>query len=235
MKDESGFRGFPRECVQFYEKLAKNNSKAWFDAHKGDFEAHVMVPARSFVYAMGERLSQITPGVIADPRVNKSIFRPYRDTRFSNDKRPYKTHLGIFFWVGPLAKMDCPGYYFHLEPPVVMLGVGNHCFSKEILDLYREAVVDPDQGPALVKALQAIRKKGDYEIGIRHYKKVPRGYDKDHPNADLLLFNGLTAAYQTSLPRELYSGDFVEYAFARFSEMQPIVDWLLHMISKPKS
>ena len=231
MKTTSQFRGFPEECVNFYKGLSSNNTKEWFDAHKPDFEKYVLAPARDFVYHMGVRLATITPGIVADPRVNRSIFRPYRDTRFSKDKTPYKTHLGIFMWVGPLAKMDCPGYYFHLEPPILMLGAGNHCFSKPLLELYRDAVVDEEQGPALRKALRAIRKKGDYEIGVKHYKQVPRGYDKNHPNVDLLLFNGLVASTSVPIPQDFYSSTIVDFAFERFQGMSPLVKWLVRMIT----
>ena len=67
------FSGFPKESVEFYTALAANNNKTWFDGHKGDFEKHVMAPARDFVFEMGKRLAKIAPGVIADPRTNKSI------------------------------------------------------------------------------------------------------------------------------------------------------------------
>lgn len=232
MPAKSTFEGFPRECVQFYVDVAKNNNKEWFAAHKSDYDRYVMAPARDFVYEMGKRLELITPNIVADPRVNKSIFRPYRDTRFSKDKTPYKTHLGIFFWAGGLAKMDCPGYYVHIEPPILMLGVGNHCFSKKLLGLYRDSVVDPTLGPALAQAVQAVQSKGNYEIGVEHYKKVPRGYDKEHPNARYLLYNGLTAAFTTDTLDALYSAKVLDVAFARFKDMSPMVEWLLTMLER---
>lgn len=227
-----GFRGFPRGSATFYADLSANNNKQWFDAHKADFEKLVIQPARDFVFEMGNTLKKISPGIIADPRVNKSIFRPYRDTRFSKDKTPYKTHLGIFLWVGNRPKMECPGYYLHLEPPQLMLGVGIHCFSKPLLEQYRESVVDPKHGPSLAKALEQVKRKGEYSIGVKHYKKTPRGYDSDHKNAELLLYNGLTAAFVTDIPEEFYSAKLIEYCFERYKDMSPIQKWLLDMISR---
>ncbi|MFH1117968.1 MAG: DUF2461 domain-containing protein [Pseudomonadota bacterium] len=231
----STFDGFPKDAAAFYRDLAENNNKEWFTSHKREFEQHVMAPARDFVYEMGKRLREIAPGITADPRVNKSIFRPYRDTRFSKDKTPYKTHLGIFFWTGALRKMDCPGYYLHLEPPIVLLGVGNHCFSNSLLQVYRDSVVDPILGPALAEAVETVRSQGDYEIGIKHYKKTPRGYDKDHANAEFLLFNGLTAAFTTDIPQEFHSKDLPDYAFERFRDMSSIQKWLSRMIEGLKA
>jgi uncharacterized protein (TIGR02453 family) len=230
----TGFAGFPRECVEFYAQLARNNNKAWFDEHKPDFEKYVMDPARSFVFEMGTLLSAISPKVIADPRVNKSIFRAYRDTRFSRDKTPYKTHLGIFFWEGKLAKMDCPGFYFHLEPPSFFLGAGNHCFSPKLLETYRDSVVDPKHGPALVKAVKKLTAKDGYSIGGRHYKKLPRGYQADGLAAELLLHNGLYAAYEAGMPEELYSAKILDVCFAIFKEMAPIHNWLVEMTERVK-
>jgi uncharacterized protein (TIGR02453 family) len=234
MPAASTFNGFPRELVEFYQDLSKNNNREWFTAHKSDFDKYVMEPSRDFVYEMGKKLQKIAPNIVADPRVNKSIFRPYRDTRFSKDKTPYKTHMGILFWTGNLKKMDCPGYYFHIEPPALMLGVGNHCFSKPILQLYRDSVVDSKRGPALVRAVRGIRKKGDYQIGTKHYKKTPRGYDKEHENAEFLLYNGLTAAFTTDIPEDFYSRTILDYAFKKFKDMSPVHTWLYEMIADLK-
>jgi uncharacterized protein (TIGR02453 family) len=231
MTAKAAFRGFSRDCVQFYQVLARNNDKGWFTANKQVFENAVMNPARDFVYEMGNLLKEISPKVVADPRQDRSIFRHYRDTRFSHDKSPYKTHLVIFWWEGSRTKMECPGYYFHLEPPNLLLGVGIHCFSKPLLEQYRDSVVDSKQGEALAKAVASVQAKG-YAIGIRYYKKTPRGYDPGHKNAELLLHNGLTAAFTVPIPEELYSEDILEYCFNRFRDMSPVHGWLLEMIKK---
>jgi uncharacterized protein (TIGR02453 family) len=225
------FEGFPRACVRFYEDLARNNTREWFSEHKSEFEDHVMTPARDFVYEMGERIREIAPKIVADPRLDRSIFRHYRDTRFSRDKAPYKTHLGIFLWEGQRPKMECPGYYFHLEPPNLLLGVGIHCFSKPLLECYRDSVVHPEHGADLGQAVKAVEDKG-YAIGVRHFKKTPRGYDPHHDNATLLLHNGLTAAFMARIPDELYTTDLIPYCFRRFADMAPIHRWLLDMIGR---
>lgn len=226
------FAGFPRECVEFYTQLARNNNKLWFDEHKADFEEYVMSPTRAFVFEMGRLLAAIAPKVTADPRVNKSIFRPYRDTRFSKDKTPYKTHLGIFFWEGNLAKMDCPGFYFHLEPPTLFFGAGNHCFSPKLLEAYRDSIVDPKHGPALVQAVKKLTTKDGYSIGGRHYKKSPRGYQAEGIAAELLLHNGLYAAHEVDIPKELHSAKILDYCFEVFNEMAPIHRWLVEMTKR---
>jgi uncharacterized protein (TIGR02453 family) len=230
MSIKSEFRGFPKECVSFYIELSKNNNKAWFAEHKADFESYVMAPARDFVFEMGRRLEAITPRIIADPRLDKSIFRHYRDTRFSKNKEPYKDHLGIFFWEGARPKMECPGFYFHLEPPNLMLAAGMHCFPRPLLEIFRNSVVDPELGPALVSAARSVVKRSDYAIGGKYYKKMPRGYDATDDKAEFLLFNGLYAIFNSEIPEQIYSTEIIDYCFQKFSDMSPIHKWIVNMI-----
>jgi len=232
MSIKSGFSGFPRDCVNFYTELSRNNNKTWFADHKAEFETYVMAPARDFVFEMGKRLESIAPRIIADPRMDKSIFRPYRDTRFSKNKEPYKNHLGIFFWEGTRPKMECPGFYFHLEPPHMMLAAGMHCFPRPLLDSFRNSVVDPKLGPALTRAAKSVTKKKGYNIGGKHYKKTPRGYDATEENADFLLFNGLYAMFNAEIPEEIYSTEIIDYCFQKFSDMSPIHRWLVDVIDR---
>ncbi len=235
------FNGFPPETLKFFDDLTINNNKLWFEAHRSDYDDFVMEPSREFVIALGEQLRELAPNVMADPRVNKSIFRIYRDTRFSKDKIPYKTHLALWFPVSqggapPAvslggAKFDHPGYYFHLEPDNLMLGAGIHRFSKPLLKSYRDAVVDPELGPALTQAIAVVADNG-YSIGEKTYKRTPRGYDLDHKLAELLLYSGLTTGTDLGIPAEFHRVDLVDYCFKRFQEMAPIVDWLEKMTKR---
>jgi uncharacterized protein (TIGR02453 family) len=81
----SGFNGFPPGAVTFFQELDRNNNKPWFEAHKSDYQKYVLEPAQEFIEQMGARLEQLSPGIHAEPRVNRSIFRIYRDIRFSKD------------------------------------------------------------------------------------------------------------------------------------------------------
>ena len=229
----SQFSGFPERTVTFLSDLAKNNKKDWFDAHKDEFNRFVIDPAKAFTEAMGEHLTAIAPGIIAEPRVNGSIFRIYRDARFSKDKTPYKTHLGIFMWEGEGAKMECPGFYFHLEPPKLMLGAGIHTFSKPLLEEFRRSVTHPKHGHDLAIAATNVSKL--FDIGGRHYKRVPAGYDKDSPYAPFLLFNGLTAWVEEPIPTILHSSMIVDHCMRVFQEMAPVHRWLLEMAKRARA
>ena len=222
-----GFSGFPRDAVAFFNELRNHNEKEWFDRNKDRFQSSVMSPARAFVGVMGERLRTISPGVVADPRINKSIFRIYRDTRFSLDKSPYKTHLGIFFWEGRRPKMECSGYYFHLEPPQLTLGAGIYIFPRNLIHHFRSAAVDPEHGDRLAEILKTISKNPGYEIGGVHYKRMPPGYDGTHANASLLLHNGLYAGTDVDIPETLFSDGLADYCLKVFTDLQPLHEWLV--------
>ena len=222
----SPFSGFSKNTLQFLTDLEANNNKPWFDTHRSDYDNYFLAPARDFVVALGERLRALSPDVVADPRVNKSIFRIYRDIRFSKDKTPYKSHLGLWFPVsGSGGKFENPGYYFHVEPKNLMLGVGIHAFTKPLLKAYRDAVVEPNLGTKL-SAVIAARLLRSYNIKTKTYKRVPRGYDPDHEYKDLLLHSGLTSGIDLKIPPELHTPDLVDYCFHHFQELSPIVSWL---------
>jgi len=226
----SEFKGFPKISVKFLSDLAKNNDKVWFNNNKETFTTQLLQPAQLFVVATGKKLEKIAPNIHADPRTDKSIFRIYRDTRFSADKSPFKTHLGIFWWEGDRPKMECPGFYFHLEPPNLLLGCGLYMFSKPFLKTFRESVVDKKSGLALVEAIKAASKKG--KVGGKHYKQTPRGFDAAHPNAEYLLYNGLHVMTETKIPQELYSEALVDYCVRWYKDIVPLHKWLVEITKR---
>ena len=232
MKNRRTFDGFSRKTLGFLENLKKNNTKSWFDDNKSLYTDCLMAESVSFVVDMGNKLKELSPNIVADPRRDKSIFRLNKDVRFSKDKTPYKTHVGIFFWEGAGKKLENPGYYFHFESKKILFGVGLHMIPKQYLDLYRKSVVDTKYGSELKKIIQKISKNKNYKLGWPKYKKVPRGYDKDHPNAEYLLYGGIGFLYETKIPKEFYSKDFIDYSFNIFKDLSPINNWLVDIIRR---
>jgi uncharacterized protein (TIGR02453 family) len=230
MATTTAFSGFPKQTVSFFRALAAHNDRDWFAAHKAEYEAAVLAPARAFVLAMGERLRRLTPGIKFDPRANGSLFRIYRDTRFSADKSPYKTNLGILFWEGSGPRMDCSSYYFHLEPPSLMLGGGLYIFSRPLLERYRRTVADPEYGPELAAIVKKIAARPGYTMGGEHYKRIPAGYDADPESAFLLRHAGLYAGCEVAIPAELHSAALVDYCFDRYKPMEPLHRWLTKLV-----
>jgi uncharacterized protein (TIGR02453 family) len=219
------FDGFAPGALRFLRELAEHNDREWFRAHRAEYETLLLEPARDFVEAMAPELQKLRDDLHADPRVNGSIFRINRDTRFSPDKRPYKTHLDLWFWQGEGPSRLRPGFGVRLTADRLGLGVGKHHFEPDLLARYREAVVDPGRGGALEGALRRAEAAG-YELGGPRYKRVPAGYDPANPRADLLRYDGLFAGIELGRPAELHTSALVGLCASRFADAAPLVDWL---------
>jgi len=233
MDDTVAFKGFFPETVSFLQRLKRNNRKAWFDSHKQEYEQFVLEPAQAFVATLGKLIRRERPGAIADPRVNRSLFRIYRDTRFSHDKTPYKTNLALFIWEGALSRMECPGFYFQLETDKLVLGAGLYMFSPKVLSSFRKAVVDPESGTRLRAIIKDIESIEDFKVEGRQYKRVPPGYDPEHPNARLLLHNGLYVALETRVPDELFTAKAADFCWQKYQPFIPLHEWLVSLVVRP--
>ena len=124
---------FPQSTIKFLTALSKNNTKEWFEKNRVRYDLELLQPAVQFVIDLGEKLSEFSPNIYAIPKIDKSIFRLYRDVRFSKNKAPFKTNLGLYFWEGRGKKMECSGLYFHIEPTLFFLGAGMYMFTKDQL------------------------------------------------------------------------------------------------------
>jgi uncharacterized protein (TIGR02453 family) len=233
MSTQPSFSGFPPEGIQFLEELPNNNNRDWFEAHREVYQTGLVKPAQAFVIALGERLKTLFEGITYDPRTNGSgsLLRIHRDVRFSADKSPYKTNLGIIFWQGKRRRTENPGFFFHLDAYNGVMYAGIHVFPKPLLEVYRHAVIDDHLGSELIAAIDAVQHAGDYAVGGTHYKRIPRGYDATHARADLLYHNGL---YATSphIPREVVmQPDLLEVCFTHCCNMLPLHQWLVKMFT----
>jgi uncharacterized protein (TIGR02453 family) len=224
-RETPAFQGFPRGTVRFLAGLSRDNSKAWFEAHRVDYEAFYLAPASALVEALAPRLRKIDASLHAVPRVNASIMRINRDVRFSKDKRPYKDHLDLWFWSGEEKGWDRSGFFFRLTPKRLILGGGMHAFTPAVLDGYRKAVLDERKGSALVKIVAKLRQPG-YDIGGQTYKKTPRGIPGDHPRAELLKHGTLYASWEAKHPPELGGAKLVDLIAKHFMQVAPIHVWL---------
>jgi uncharacterized protein (TIGR02453 family) len=224
------FAGFPSETFAFLEGIKAHNDKAWFDAHRDLYEAGYVAPARAFVEALGPKLKAISPEVQFEAKVNGSMSRINRDIRFSKDKRPYKEHLGLWFWHGDRRRWDVPGFWFELTPNGVQLGVGLYMMQGEQLDAFRQSVIHPRSGKALLAAVAAVTAKGKYEIGGKTRKLMPRGFSTDADRSDYLLHEGLYATI--ALPRDAAAKPtFVASCVKHYTALWPVNKWLLDEVT----
>ncbi len=232
MPEDKDFTGFTKATVRFLLDLKKNNNRPWFERHRKTYETQVLEPAKAFVIAMAPRLKTISPHIIAVPKINKSLFRINRDTRFSLDPSPYKTNLGIYFWEGGPFRMECSGFYFHVEPPKLILGTGYYIFTDRLLEKYRRAVVHPKYGRELARILASILETGEYQLGGSHYKRVPAGFDPAHSNAQWLLHNGLYASWEGGIPEEFFKPELADFCFQKYQAAAPLHKWLVALVTR---
>jgi uncharacterized protein (TIGR02453 family) len=222
---------FPQITENFLGDLSKHNNKEWFEKNRARFDFEFLQPAVQFVVEMGEKLSEIFPDIIAIPKIDKSIFRLHRDIRFSKDKSPFKSNLGLYFWEGSGKKMECSGYYFHIEPKLFFLGAGMYMFSKDQLKKYREVVSDPIKGKQLNDIISKLLNKKNIKLGGKTYKKTPRGFDPEYKYNELLLHSGIYVYYESKNFDELSKRDPVNFAFNIFNALSPLHKWCVNNIT----
>jgi len=175
------FKGFPAELFDFLAELAANNNSAWFQANKSRYQDVVVTPMTEFIVAMAPRLEAISEHFIADPRRNGgSMFRIYRDTRFSKDKRPYKENVGCQFRHRIGRDVHAPGFYVHLQPGEVFFGGGIWKPDSAALNRIREAIIDnPSAWKKATTGRTFSKRFGDLKGDS--LQRPPRGFNAEHP------------------------------------------------------
>ena len=171
---------FSSATFAFLEELAANNNRDWFAANKARYEDEVRTPALAFIESVGERLPQFAPHFRADSRkMGGSLMRVFRDTRFSKDKTPYKTNIGIQFRHEAGKDVHAPGYYLHISAAECFVGVGTwHPPSDALLKIRQQIADFPDDWLA-VRDDEQFRRW--FELVGDSLKTAPRGFDKAHP------------------------------------------------------
>lgn len=203
----SGFSGIPVEAFDFYERLAADNSKAWWQAHKGEYEEFVKGPLLALA---GELESEFGEA---------HLFRPYRDVRFSKDKAPLKDHQGAF-----IGLEDAVGYYLQVSAAGLMVAGGWYAPQGEQINRFRAAIQEGHAGH--VRVLLAKLEKQGWEVDGQPLKTRPKGIDPDHPDLDLLRFRAVTMAKH--YPVEAWMGTKKALTRVRtdWRQIQPITEWL---------
>ncbi|MCI5044965.1 MAG: DUF2461 domain-containing protein [Aquisalinus sp.] len=176
------FRGFPKDFFDFFSELAENNKRSWFEENKPRYEENVVGPCLDFISAMGPELKKISPHFTAIPKkTGGSMFRIYRDTRFSKDKTPYKTNAALHFRHALGKDAHAPGFYLHLEPGQVFYGGGMWMPPSEALKQIRASIDENQTG--WKKTINNKKLKDAFgELGEGNpITRPPKGYAHDHP------------------------------------------------------
>jgi uncharacterized protein (TIGR02453 family) len=174
---------FTRKTLAFLRALKRNNDRDWFRARKAEYEQHVRGPMIELLQQLAQELPGFAPDLVSDPRV--CLFRIYRDTRFSSDKRPLKTNVAAHFPSRKFPKGEGAGLYVEVAPQWVWMGGGIYMPSSSELNAIRAAIADDHRRFRRVVTAPSFRRAVG-ELSGEQLTRVPRGYAKDHPAAEYL-------------------------------------------------
>jgi len=213
---------FTKKSLAFLRALKRNNDREWFRARKADYEQHVRDPTIELLARLASDLPAFAPDLVADPRV--SLFRIYRDTRFSADKSPLKTHVGAHLPSRKFPKGSGAGLYFEVAPRWVWIGGGSYMPSSEELRAIRSSVADR------YRVFHRIVTAPAFKTAVGHLEgeqltRVPRGYAADHPAAEYLRHKQFIAGRE--FPAEFaLDPNFYSELLAIFRAISPLVAFL---------
>jgi uncharacterized protein (TIGR02453 family) len=233
----TGFTGFRPAALTFFRGLARHNDKAWFEDHREAWEREVRDPMRALVEEVDDGLARLAPELLGDPK--RSLFRLHRDTRFSKDKKPFKTNAACQFFhqgagrgAGQSAATPAAGLYFQLAPGDCLVAAGIWMPPPPALVRLRDALAEDPTGFArLVRAAPFKRAYGALDTEAM-LVRMPRGYAEDHPAAAWLRYRSFTVA--RVLPDAQVLGPGLPRLLLRhFTPAIPFVRWLNTALGHP--
>ena len=226
------FAGFRPAALTFLRAIKKNNRREWFEANRATFEREIKEPMKAFVEELDVEFATLAPEFVGDPKT--SLFRIYRDVRFSADKSPYKTHAA--FWIfhrapgrGVGQTVDGgAGFYFHLEPDASIVAGGLWMPPRPKLQLVRDAIADDPAAWEKVVLDRAFTRRfgglNEDDPGVL-LKRLPRGYEPGHPAERWLRFNSFTVSRDLSND-DVVSPNLAAKVMKDFTAMLPFVRWI---------
>jgi uncharacterized protein (TIGR02453 family) len=222
--DGARFEGFADQDGRFFKALAKNQSREWFAKHKDEFEEGWATPMRLLMAELRAKID----GAYPDCELGETkAFRIYRDVRFSKDKSPYKTHVSSYLPVRQgVRTVESPAALYFQIGTETFAAAGQYMLQPPALAKLRASFADDERGAEVVKILRGLEKKGFVKGAMEVQKRVPRGFDPEHPRAELLRHKGLIVTFPTP-PRELLtSRKILDWLVAQSKTVAPLVRWL---------
>lgn len=221
------FEGFPKEGIAFFKKLKRNNSREWFEKHKGEYEEQVKLPMQCLVAALRPHFARFAPEYELNPK--RAIFRIYRDVRFSKDKTPYKTHVAAHFVLrGKPKGLLGSGYYLHIEPGEAFVGGGIYMPDSEQLKKIRKTIAAQAQQFLEVVNDRKFKKRFG-TIGGEKLKRIPQGYEETHSMAEWLKLKQFFVGVSW-LESKSFRSSFVDDLAAACEDATPLVRFLNNAI-----
>lgn len=219
------------QLFKFLRQLKRHNHRDWFTENKTRYQEEVLFPAVDLVGQLEKPLSKAAPMLEVIPKAHQgSVMRIYRDTRFSKDKTPYKTHVGISIRHQANRDIHAPGVYLHLDPDDCFIGAGCWRPESKVLAAIRAAIDNDPKRWVRVRDHRAFRK--EYDFSGEKLKTSPRDYPKDHPLIDDLRridFIAISPLQESDFFRD----DLVKLLIERIKQAKPLMRFLCDAIDVP--
>ncbi len=220
------FDGFPPEGIAFLTKLKRNNNRPWFQKHREEYEQLVRFPMQCLIASLAPAMAEIAPEFMFDP--GKSIFRIYRDVRFSGNKAPYKTNIAASFDMrGKKSPTETPGLYLGVEPGEIFIGGGLYMPDTSQLKAIRQAVAQRSEEFLAIVEVARFKKRFGSVMGER-LQRAPLGYPKDHPMIGYLRYKQWYAGVETG-HEQCFRPAFLKTVTAVFADAMPFIRWLVRV------
>ena len=222
---------FNAGTIAFLRELKANNNRDWFSENKSRYEEQVLDVALNFIQSMHDPLLKFAPHFTAIPkRMGGSLMRVYRDTRFSKNKTPYKTNIGIQFRHEKAKDVHAPGFYVHIDPESVFLGAGMWRPAPEALLGIRERITHKQAEWLRVCAEPKFKKH--FSLGGEKLTRPPRGFDKDHPLIDDIKRKDFIAVKNLTIEHALQP-KFQQQVETAFKATTPYMRFLCKAVGVP--
>jgi uncharacterized protein (TIGR02453 family) len=215
------FEGFPQEGMRFLKNLKRNNNRQWFAKHKAEYEDFLKIPMKSLIFAIKPAMARLAPEIDVNPE--RSMFRIYRDTRFSPNKTPYKTHVAAVFHLKGHWQ-ESAGFYLHVEPGGVYLGGGIYMPDGRQLKKIRGAIAERGEELLSILGSRAFTRRFGTLEGDK-LQRNPLGFPKDHPMMEFLKYKQFLASV-TWKEDACTRGDFAGKIVEVYRDLLPLIRYL---------
>ena len=223
LPDSTPFEGFPREGRTFFRELSKNQDREWFQQNKPRYEALWEQPLKALVREVARKLSGTFPD-LEDPK--PKIFRLYRDTRFSADKTPFKTHAAAVLPLFGGSPMEGTGLYLHFGADESFVVAGRWRMDKASLEHFRAFVADDESGERGEELLKKAERAGFSAGAHESLKRVPPPYPADHVRAEMLKRKGLALTFPPLDAQTMSSKELASWVSTHAKKLAPLLEWI---------
>ena len=225
--DTLPFKGFSPKAKNFFAELEQNNNREWFNENKDTYEKLIKEPSKDLVSSMAQIFA--TNGIKYEADSKKSLFKIHRDIRFSKNKDPYKTNMGVLFpYTHPALSskpIESPGLYFHLENSETFIAGGLHMPSNDALKLIRNRIAEDWEILNKIIKSKSFSKEFPDVFSNEQLKRMPSGFPQDHPAGNLLRLKGFTVYCKISF-KDIISHELLKLLEQKAIALAPLNEYL---------